>query len=614
MILDQRQPLMPSILRLTLSISLAASPLASAAAQISAPAVQVRVNPVPGGWAGASMGLSSPGLSQGASLTAGGTLNPALPWASRTPAVEHAPAAVESAPAQPAPAPARSASVSSASSSKPLPLDHSVSPSVSEPVVTVAANAASPARSAPAQSAPAAARSASVLSASSSKPLPLDHSVSDPAAGVSVVQAQALAQAAPHADLRLLGALSASKDAARLWENGRLSAAPATRKAGEARASAAAQGRRPAASVPGLGRATAQGRSPLPQVPLSRESADAPILLPSQDWRRQALDRLAYSAIVASSVRWRLSTHLFRQWELYKQSRRKTDGAPSVKNAAAFYAEHLVMGSMGRMGPFGLRGAENGIVVQDAWYLFNKYFPPDAAVTASFADFVARAHRYNPNRRITQFRKMLFTGLEQAAALPVGRLSEFFDRLAAPEEAARLEEYQRTRQETDLGIFAKAVSDTVFELNAGLPQGQRIVGVVLMGSFANGAAGPESDLDAQAIAENGSSVHVKAFSKRLQQRWEDAGMSRHELGLFQYALPLSKGLVSRLHREAYLVFSPYPEVRELMQRSEAEDAAQAPSRARGFSGRAVNFLYVWLVSAILAVYEFSRWSKRALSD
>jgi len=155
-------------------------------------------------------------------------------------------------------------------------------------------------------------------------------------------------------------------------------------------------------------------------------------------------------------------------------------------------------------------------------------------------------------------------------------------------------------------VFDKAVRDTILEINAGLPRGQRIAGAILLGSFANGAAGPGSDLDVQTLAENGSPVHIERFVQRLRERWDEAGMSHHELGPYQYALPLSRGLIRRLHREPYLLFTPYPEVRELMRYSPVGSARQWRPRRRGLTGRVFNRLYMGVVASILAAYELRR--------
>jgi len=357
------------------------------------------------------------------------------------------------------------------------------------------------------------------------------------------------------------------------------------------------------------------GAAPQP-LPDPRNLGQARV--PETTWTSSIKDHLQYAAIVLSAFWWRTTSHLVSQWRALERAFRSHGAeSPAVRSRLPFFLSTLILGSTGRFGPFGLRGAANRVVLEDAWAVFNRFFPEDDASTEAFSRFLARAQTFNPNRRVTQFRKFVTTGLLGAAVLSTAELPSHFDKLASLESGRALIEFQAGPQQRVLKLFTALVQETILEMNADLPPGKRIVGALLMGSFANGAAGPASDLDLQTIAEGGSSAHIPDFYSRLDAKWAAAKMD-NPISDFQYALPLSKTLITHIHREHYLILSPYPEVVAGLQRSAEEELTDRPTRVRGLHGVAFHVLYVAWLTTVLAVYSawagFRRMIGRPLPD
>jgi predicted nucleotidyltransferase len=192
------------------------------------------------------------------------------------------------------------------------------------------------------------------------------------------------------------------------------------------------------------------------------------------------------------------------------------------------------------------------------------------------------------------------------AELPV-----FFDGLATQEEADKLSRYQKAGQREVLATFEKLVNETILEVNENKKAGRRIVGALLLGSFANHAAGPESDLDVQLLSEDGSPFGIEEVMRRLKGKWKEAGYARHPIGGFQYALPLSKNLLMRIHQEPYMIFSPYARVLKKMGLT-PEGETSSPSSVTTIRGALFVALYTQLLKAILTGYEAAAFLRRHL--
>ncbi|MBI3298952.1 MAG: nucleotidyltransferase domain-containing protein [Elusimicrobia bacterium] len=358
-----------------------------------------------------------------------------------------------------------------------------------------------------------------------------------------------------------------------------------------------------AARTSGRARPSLLAASPLAANAVAEPArAPEPIAIPERSWSQGLKDWLHYAQITGSSLWWYTFPRLVERWNEVAESLEKSEGKPrAVRSIMGFFIAHRVLGSTGSYAPMGFRVAANQVVVDDAWRIYDAYFADDAASRAAFGRLIARSLRFNPNRRSTQFRKIVFHALREAATMDPAAVPAFFDSLATDEKAAALADYQATAQPRILARFETLANAVILELNASLPAGRRVVGAVLLGSFANGAAGPGSDLDLQTISEDGGASYNEEFLKRLKARWKAEGVPSHPVSGFEYGLPLSKDLITRVHHEPYMVVSPYPEVVAALAAAPGE--MKDADMKRGVQGLAFVWAYSALLAAVLMLYE-----------
>ena len=335
--------------------------------------------------------------------------------------------------------------------------------------------------------------------------------------------------------------------------------------------------------------------------------------VPQATWASRMRDRIDYLRKYSNSFYWRVSYRTTSKWGSVKADGQKTPReVRAVDHLMRFYVDHLLIGSIGRYGIFGLRVTDNATVLSDSRKIYGRYFREDPAARAAFERLLERAQDFNPHRPATQFRKVIQEGMLAAATMDIGKVPVFFDALAAPEAAAHLVEYQAAQMIPDLALFDRLAKDVIHEVNRHAQPGQRVLAALLMGSYAIGAAGTKSDLDLQVVTEDGQTRHLAEFYELLQERWDAAGKSQHEIGDFQYALPPSRGLIDSIHRAPYLIFSPYPEVIAGLQRSRAEDVRLKPADRRGWTGTVFHLFYAGLLFGAVLLYELrGRLSRKA---
>ncbi|MEK7232662.1 MAG: nucleotidyltransferase domain-containing protein [Elusimicrobiota bacterium] len=95
------------------------------------------------------------------------------------------------------------------------------------------------------------------------------------------------------------------------------------------------------------------------------------------------------------------------------------------------------------------------------------------------------------------------------------------------------------------------------EANLSTAPGRRALGVLVFGSYADGAARPGSDIDIQIVTEN-AATPGRGLPDRLREEWAKRGTGI-DLDIISLTyVPPDPGLLIRLHPEAIRVFSPYP--------------------------------------------------------
>jgi|GEM_PF-1957017 len=232
----------------------------------------------------------------------------------------------------------------------------------------------------------------------------------------------------------------------------------------------------------------------------------------------------------------------------------------AVDDERSFFVDSRMMGMIGGSKTVGSRSGSDDYVSAQALAVFDRYFTrPDVGpeTRAAFIRFLGRAMEYNPNRSSSNLRKQIRKALHAAALISAGTIASHFDSLMPParDEAAR--EFQQAGQQETIDAFRAVVRATIQEEEA--DAADRVVGVVVLGSFAGGAATPSSDFDLHVISQNGASARVPAFLARLEKRWKDDPQSlTHPINGAEFAFYPSPSFLLRVHHDPFMIVSAEP--------------------------------------------------------
>ncbi|MFI5346438.1 MAG: nucleotidyltransferase domain-containing protein [Elusimicrobiota bacterium] len=246
-------------------------------------------------------------------------------------------------------------------------------------------------------------------------------------------------------------------------------------------------------------------------------------------------------------------------WREYKEARTASaivqDGRSPVSDARGFFIDTRMMGMVGGPHIVGSRSGSNQYITDAALDIFDRYFDHSAvtpATRAAFADFVGRAAEYNPLRSGSNLRKQIRKVLHSASLLPADRLQEHFENAMPAGMADASKKFQEERQEQILAAFHAAVADAVAAETPAAAD--RVVGVVLLGSFATGSATAGSDFDLHVLTNNGSSRRVTAFLANLEKRWSaDPNSAAHPINGADFGFLPSRDMLLRIHPDPYIV-------------------------------------------------------------
>lgn len=252
-------------------------------------------------------------------------------------------------------------------------------------------------------------------------------------------------------------------------------------------------------------------------------------------------------------------------WREYRALRASAlpvrEGKASVSDARGFFVDSRMMGMIGGVRTVGSRSGSDAYVKGEAIKLFDRYFDAagDAGARPAFLAFLDRAVFYNPMRSSSNLRKHIRKALHGASILAPADMKAHFDKLMGPEVNARAAEFQNDGAQRVLDAFRAAVTATVAEEDASASN--RVVGVVLLGSFATGAATPTSDFDLHVLTDNGSSRRVPAFVERLEKRWSANPDSKsHPVNGADFGFMPSRPMLLGMHHDRFLVISPDQEL------------------------------------------------------
>jgi hypothetical protein len=246
-------------------------------------------------------------------------------------------------------------------------------------------------------------------------------------------------------------------------------------------------------------------------------------------------------------------------WREYAAARRNSDavrdGATAVTDARGFFVDSRMMGMIGGARTVGSRSGSDAYVKNEALGVYDRYFGArGAAARPNFLAFVDRAVAYNPMRSSSNLRKQIRKALHSASLVPLERLPAHFDALMKPGVNEIVSDFQLEKAGQVLASFRRAVAETVREEEAAASD--RVVGVVMLGSFATGSATPTSDFDLHVLTDNGGSARIKAFLDRLQKRWaSDPDSAGHPINGADFGFVPSRELLLRIHHDKFAIIA-----------------------------------------------------------
>jgi predicted nucleotidyltransferase len=161
-----------------------------------------------------------------------------------------------------------------------------------------------------------------------------------------------------------------------------------------------------------------------------------------------------------------------------------------------------------------------------------------------------------PLARPSNYRKHAFASPFDLAGLSRAEVPAKLDSLLTPEHVAEMKLHRTTRQDAVLSSFKAAAKASVIDVNKELPEGKKIVAVILLGSYAIGQSTEKSDIDYQLLTQDGGTAAIAPFKDALDRHWTENKLDKIEA--FQFTLPPSREVVVESFQEGYQVISPDP--------------------------------------------------------
>jgi predicted nucleotidyltransferase len=283
--------------------------------------------------------------------------------------------------------------------------------------------------------------------------------------------------------------------------------------------------------------------------------------------------------------------------DMIRQQEAETAGRErSVKDLTGMWVAWRTKGYTGRTQTAGFETADRAAVKAEALKVYARYFPKDAEARAAFDRFLDRVDAYVPLRRPSNYRKLAFGVFYEAPTLPPEALKAKIDSSLSEAHLADIARWRAERQDAVAASFKAAALQSIREMNRVLPEGKKIVALILLGSYAIGQSTPNSDVDFQLVTQDGSPDAIAPFKEALQRNWTENRLDKLEA--FQFALPPSPEVVRDSFPEGYLVVSPDPRAVEALT---FETAPRAPSAWTRLRGKAFEWAYAaWIRAWFLA--------------
>lgn len=302
---------------------------------------------------------------------------------------------------------------------------------------------------------------------------------------------------------------------------------------------------------------------------------------PASPTRPTLKERGHYRRLWAENLWFYVFTNIVNKWGPYSGdwARLRASGVtPPVSKPRKFFAHMRVMGQTGEFYVPGFTPRHDQKVLEEARETFIKYFDGPGVgdkERAAFESFLQRAMAYNVERRAaSKFRAHVRDSMLKASVMDPAKIASFFDGLPV---VTRTAEFQAGAADAILAEFQKVVLEEVAKEPKDAKD--RITGIILIGSFALGAATPTSDFDVEPITADGGSGRVKGFSDRLTARWKEVGRQQtNPVTFHMFGYLNSRWELRAIHHEPYLIISPDQAIVANLAMRPGEPSAHVPSR------------------------------------
>ncbi len=315
--------------------------------------------------------------------------------------------------------------------------------------------------------------------------------------------------------------------------------------------------------------------------------------------RDAVLDRAAYARLWVDHLHFYVVRNIVNKWGAYQRDRGEALAkgvTPAVTSPRAFFGHMRVMGQTGYYYPLGFTPRDNEGVMKEARASFRKYFDGPGVGQKeydAFERFMKRALTYNAEKRAkSNFNKRLRDKMLEASLLPAGQIADFFD--ARVKDDGYIKDFQKNGGADQVLEQFRGIALDLLLKEPEKADG-KVLGVLLIGSFANGGATPGSDFDVSIITQDGSHARAKGFMDEFIARWGKDRQKQHTVTFHESPLRPSRWLVDAIHDCPYLIISPDKALVEVLQRKPGEAPAFVTGKeltARGRVDRVLQYLAV----------------------
>ncbi|MDE2238152.1 MAG: nucleotidyltransferase domain-containing protein, partial [Elusimicrobia bacterium] len=211
-------------------------------------------------------------------------------------------------------------------------------------------------------------------------------------------------------------------------------------------------------------------------------------------------ERLHYAGVCFGSLHFYLVTNIVNKWGRQAgllRRLRKQGQVPAVSRQRSFFAHMRVMGQTGEFRVLGYVPRDNQAVIKEARQTFRRFFDAPGIgqrEIQAYERFLGRLSEQGKEAStISNFRKRARYAMFGAALLPAGQVADYLDGLSVEQDRDRRADFGQNEAPRLLEGFRQVVLEELAKEPADDPG--RVVGVVLIGSFASGTARPGSDFD-----------------------------------------------------------------------------------------------------------------------